>query len=87
MGCEAEHRWSLRCRWNGTWEGEFRRVHEDRTRHGRYDVPVNPYPEPDLRLADRDGYPFATSQAELARYLTINSPEETALTDEYGPRG
>ena len=33
------------------------------------DIPANPYPSPDLALAERDGYPFAIPQhlLEIAR--------------------
>jgi hypothetical protein len=67
------------------WDDAESRLPDDRTRHGRHGVPVNPYPEPELRLADREGYPFAVSQAELVK--VIPSPEEDALSAEYGPRG
>jgi hypothetical protein len=62
-------------------------VDSDRDSWWNGHAPVNPYPEPKLLLADREGYPFAVPQGELAKRLVIRSPEEQQLTDEYGPRG
>jgi hypothetical protein len=57
---------------------------EAREAFGREDIHANPYALPQALHADREGYPFATPQADLAIRLQSTGPLVAALVAEYG---
>lgn len=59
---------------------------DEREAFGHDNVPVDPYPPSPRLHADREGYPFAWSQAELLRRHQSMTPGQAELDAEYGPR-